>query len=707
MTILEKNASVNIFDLAEQVCTRLGIEVPKNISCDDRIYRTSTVGGRRRNKNGAIKLFSDGRGGIAWNWQAGEDETFFIGGPAKRLTDAERRQLAKRRQEAAEALQRQYEEAAAKARRIWGSAPLALPGHPYLERKGIEPYGVRERWGKLIIPVYDANKEIVSIQMIAPDGEKRFLKGACNSGIFILNGSRKSGPVLVAEGFATAASLAEATFATVVCAFNASAMGKAAKRVRSSVPDRQVIICADNDHLAGKSEAQADDIGAGFVIPDFEGFEPSEKDTDFNDLASLGGLSEVGKQMRYAMKNGVRLEKRHSDPAGRQTCAAPHGHCNNMHENRSDSKWQGMNGSTPPPPGGEPPFIPPDIIDSEDFRGRDPEPRLWIVEGMVLGDNVTLFSGDGGLGKTTIAMQLALAMQCQSSWLGRSVCGGPTLYVSAEESYNDLHELYTNVSKSVLIPPIHSFEMISLADRIDPALITKMEGKPGATPMLQFIEDRVRDTGARLLILDASADFCDIDEINRVQVRHTIAILRKIALHLKCGVMLLSHPSVDGMKTKRGYSGSTHWNNSVRSRLYLSTPETDDGEDDDTNNRIIEVPKRNKSAPIKPMHLKFSDGRFVIRENHEVSKDERIAMARNAFMELLLEHNKINYPVSHMPGRNYAPTAFCSHPKNPGVTAGEFRIAMLQLLSDYPSQPRIQAVEYGPPSRRRYRIEVL
>jgi RecA-family ATPase len=226
--------------------------------------------------------------------------------------------------------------------------------------------------------------------------------------------------------------------------------------------------------------------------------------------------------------------------------------------------------------------------------------------------------------------------------------------------------------------------------------------------MLQFVESRVKTIGAKLLILDASADFCDINEIDRIQVRGAIAILRKIALSLKCGVMLLSHPSVDGMKTKRGYSGSTHWNNSVRSRLYMSTPESEDDEDAELNgHRIIEVPKRNKSAPIKPIHLKYMEGRFIVRQEHQVSQTDRILRAKNIFMELLTEHTRIDYPVSHMPGRNYAPSVFQAHPRNPGLTAGEFRIAMFEMLSDDRAPARIRTSEYGPQSRRRHRIEAL
>jgi RecA-family ATPase len=58
------------------------------------------------------------------------------------------------------------------------------------------------------------------------------------------------------------------------------------------------------------------------------------------------------------------------------------------------------------------------------------------------------------------------------------------------------------------------------------------------------------------------------DECVRTQVRQFINLLKGLARKHNCAILLLAHPSLTGMNTGTGLSGSTDWNNGVRSRLY-------------------------------------------------------------------------------------------------------------------------------------------
>ena len=70
----------------------------------------------------------------------------------------------------------------------------------------------------------------------------------------------------------------------------------------------------------------------------------------------------------------------------------------------------------------------------------DPEPQQdWLVEDMIPGDNLTLITGKGGGGKTTLTLHLAVAMQIDALWLNMRVKQGPALFVSSEETRKDLN----------------------------------------------------------------------------------------------------------------------------------------------------------------------------------------------------------------------------------------------------------------------------
>jgi putative DNA primase/helicase len=154
-------------------------------------------------------------------------------------------------------------DAATKAATIWNAKPSALEAgcpavseHPYLTRKGIQSHGAKVYRGSLTIGGMNCNGavmlaiksrgEITSLQFINADGEKRFLPGGEKGGYLI--GKIENGkPVCIAEGFATGASIHEATGYPVVVAFDAGNLRKLAESLRANKPDAVIVICADMD----------------------------------------------------------------------------------------------------------------------------------------------------------------------------------------------------------------------------------------------------------------------------------------------------------------------------------------------------------------------------------------------------------------------------------------------------------------------------
>lgn len=287
---------------AERACASVCIEY-KAVPADGRWYETNTAGDDPRGRgDGRIKLFPDGEGGIVCNWRTGEMLPFFID-DGRKLNDDERRERDQRRekarrQAAAEEAKRQ-KEAAKEAAAIWQDAKPAAD-HPYLAKKGVKPFGVRVHGGALVVPVL-IDGGVSSLQFIEEAGGKRFLPGGrIRGGSFTIGTIEGAPKIAIAEGYATAATVHEATGLPVVVAFNAGNLEPVARSVREKNPGAAVVVCADDDFKTEgnpgmtKARAAAAAIGGIVAVPDF-GPDRPEKATDFNDQGRHSGLESVAR----------------------------------------------------------------------------------------------------------------------------------------------------------------------------------------------------------------------------------------------------------------------------------------------------------------------------------------------------------------------------------------------------------------------------
>lgn len=268
-----------------------GLPPPDELVFDGKIHRFST-NGRAKDSSGWYVAY-DGKvpAGAFGDWRAGVESTWRadIG---RELSSVEQMQHAARMRELK--IQREKEiaamreDAAQTAAAQWEAAPLASDEHPYLQRKGVTNPGLRVASdGRLMAPMYHGG-ELVSLQMIAPDGTKRFLKGGKTGAAWWAIGGAfdASTPrMYVAEGVATAASVFEATGRPVAIAYSANNMVATAAAVRGIVgPGCDVVVVADHDDSGtGQREAEkaAEAIGGRWVMPPTPG--------DANDYAQAGG----------------------------------------------------------------------------------------------------------------------------------------------------------------------------------------------------------------------------------------------------------------------------------------------------------------------------------------------------------------------------------------------------------------------------------
>lgn len=291
----------SIHDALREACNQAGV-VYKEVPADGRFHPADIADDPHGKGDGRIKLFPDGEGGLVANWKTGDDPIPFFIDDGRKLTDSERRERDRRREEAIRSTRAEEKkrraEAAEQAAATWAVATPAGADHPYLTKKRVKPYGVRVHDGRLIVPV-KIDGVISSLQYIANDGGKLFHRGGAKSrGFHLIGEARTDGVICIAEGYATAASIHEATGYPVAVAFDAGNLEPAAVSLRKAYPTATLIVCGDDDHVTpgnpGRTKAMAAAKSAGgvAVFPEFGADRPA-KASDFNDMAAVKGMAAV------------------------------------------------------------------------------------------------------------------------------------------------------------------------------------------------------------------------------------------------------------------------------------------------------------------------------------------------------------------------------------------------------------------------------
>ena len=268
-------------DTLDAALAQAGLACPQSVElAPGRFTRFDDPQGSKGNKAAWCRPFEDSRGAVFGCWRTGESWTWQKrhDGPAPSRADIEqfRQQAARARQEADDAHETAYKEAAEKAQGRWGKAQPAQD-HPYLTHKAVKTHGSRIEGDSLLVPVLDAQGIIQSLQIIQPDGSKRFLTGGKMAGGRSWIG--QPGPAMViCEGFATGAAIHEATRLPVCVAFNAGNLLAVAKDIRSQHQDARIILAADNDihpdrPNVGRQKAQeaAKAIEGTVALPELDG----------------------------------------------------------------------------------------------------------------------------------------------------------------------------------------------------------------------------------------------------------------------------------------------------------------------------------------------------------------------------------------------------------------------------------------------------
>lgn len=424
---------------------------------------------------------------------------------------------------------------------VWARCEAATDAHGYIQSKGavgvpldtlrVLPVGDGLRInghamaGALVVPGYAPDGALQSLQLIPPTNPKMNLARAPMAGASFTVGELVPGGVAyVCEGIGAAWACWQATGAAAVVCFGWQNVARVAADLRQRDASARLVVVPDVGKEAD-AEKIARDVGAAVAyMPEGE-----ERNFDANDLAQRDGADVLAD-----------LLDRASEPAKPVPLLKP------------VSVFDVLTNPSPPP--------------------------AFVWDGYVPRGVVTLWGAHGGVGKSTIALMLAVAAAT-----GRPLFGVPTaqcsaVFVSLEDGASIVRHRLAGICRAWGIDPMMLRDRLHIVDGTEnPELFAADNSRSSGDVTSAYIElERlVQSTGAGLVVVDNASDAFGADEINRRQVRGFMRSLGQVARLTDCAVALLAH--VDKGTSRQGkaengegYSGSTAWHNSARSRLFMT-----------------------------------------------------------------------------------------------------------------------------------------
>lgn len=340
-------------------------------------------------------------------------------------------------------------------------------------------------------------------------------------------------------------------------------------------------------------------------------------------------------------------------------------------------------------------------VDIADLGTATPAEQQWYWGHWVPAGQVTICSGHGGGGKTTVGAQLGVCIADGRECFGHPTKQGNVAIFSAEDSGPQMRRLIGKICRRLGVDPAHLAKRLRVIDasEIDSALYIEQRAhgvRIGTTTLTyELLRDFVISNEIDVLIIDNASDVFDADEINRQMVRGFMRSLAQLVRHRGGAVILLAH--VDKATSRAGkqaggeaYSGSTAWHNSARSRLFLV--EKAEG--------VLELQhlKSNLGLKMPPLELAWPAGGLPERIDTSPAAERVSFDDTRELLRLLVEFNGRNEWVSpSIQSRSSASRLFAREPTYPRhLKPGEVD----QLLRDAERRGLVSRLDYRTTARK-------
>jgi len=475
---------------------------------DGKLHRFDVPNEKRGKKSGWFILFLDNIPSGAFGSFKHDISENWCSRANYEMSAAELKMVRERQRQAKEARDalaaQRAEDCAVVADRKWSQAS-ETDTHPYLKAKKVGAFGVRVEGAELLVPMWNAQGRMVSLQRVYADGKKRFLDGTPKKGaVGWIEGDQNT--VYLAEGYATAASVHMATGAAAAMAWDAGNLEPAAQTLKSVMPHARIVIAADNDRWTmingspvnvglEKAHAAAQAIGATVVWPEFESLDGAP--TDFNDLHVREGLDAVRAQVKGY---NVRLRD-----------------------------WSLAR-----------------------LSGKPIPERLWLVDQTIPLGAAIILAAPGGTGKGILTLDMAIKvagtpaegidLSGADQVMGHAVMAhGPAVLLAAEDDQDEVHRRARTLCGCDEFP--EGLFVVCMPDLDGPKGIIH-QGKAGGLEITSFwreIEEQVLRLRPKLVVVDPLSCFVFADLNDRNVGAHVMGLFTTLARKSGASVIVVHH----------------------------------------------------------------------------------------------------------------------------------------------------------------------
>lgn len=327
------------------------------------------------------------------------------------------------------------------------------------------------------------------------------------------------------------------------------------------------------------------------------------------------------------------------------------------------------------------------LINPSTWAATDAPERSWKVKDYIPDRQATLLTGKGAAGKSLVSQQLCTCIAAGLPFLGIETNQTVAVYITCEDDADELHRRQKAICASLgrTVEELSGkLFLLSLQGEMNNELaIFDREGRMSIAPRYEQIVAACETIGAGFVVLDNTAHTFTGNENDRHQVAAFINLCNRLALAINGAVVIVGHPN----KAGDSYSGSTAWENQVRSRLFMEIPVNDDGAPINPDMRVMRREKTNYAQRGGDLEFIWHKGAFVLpgdlpEEGRENLGDIAKANFENdVFLSCLAKATATRRAVSHVNGINYAPRIFAHMPEGKGVKEGDLRNAMERLIS--------------------------
>lgn len=321
------------------------------------------------------------------------------------------------------------------------------------------------------------------------------------------------------------------------------------------------------------------------------------------------------------------------------------------------------------------------LIPASKLAGKAVATQPWVVKSLMPDKQVTLFTAQGGGGKSYISLLLAGSVATGVPAFGFATTAGPALYLTCEDDDDENHRRLIGVSNAlnVSLEALNLLFLMSLAERRDKGIarLDQNTNKLHLEPLFHELRATLLALKPKLVILDNVAHFFEGNENIRAHVAAFIGLLNSLALECDCAIILIGHPN----KAGDSFSGSTAFQNQVRSHIHLEVDE------DDPDLRVLTLAKANYARLEEPIRIRWHRGAFRLESDvpaNDPSRFDALKHRQNEiFLDCLAKMTTQNRPSSESKNAgNYAPKMFATMPDAKGMKIDDFERTMTRLFGE-------------------------